>query len=93
MRGTEDGFRLSPGHPTNGSAAYKEHMKTKKRISKKIKRIGCFEYGYIRKPSEMLGAMYPHRPHWWIQHLGNGLDAIYKTKRECFEWMKLWDLR
>jgi hypothetical protein len=78
---------------TNGSAAYKENMKTKKRISKRIKRIGCFEYGYIRKPSEMLGTMYPHRPHWWIQHLGNGLDAIYKTKRECFEWMKLWDLR
>jgi len=62
----------------------------KRKIGTKTRRKGCFEYGYVARPSQMFGKMIPFSPHWWAQYLGNGLDATFKTKRECLVWMREW---
>ena len=57
----------------------------------KIYKVAGFEYAYIRSPKDMAGTMYPFRPHWWAQYLGNGESAMFDTKAECLAWIKEWD--
>lgn len=58
-----------------------------------VNRTPCknFEYGYVRKESELSGRMYNFRPHWWAQYLDDGTSDIFDTKAECLAWMKSWN--
>ena len=57
----------------------------------KIYNVPGFQFAYIRSQKDMCGTMYPFKPHWWIQYLGNGESAIFDTKSQCLEWIKEWD--
>jgi hypothetical protein len=54
-------------------------------------RDGAFQYGYVRKPSDMAGTMQPFRPHWWAQKLSNGAWEIFDSRERALAWIKDWD--
>lgn len=57
----------------------------------KIHKRRGFEFGYIAKPEQMNGAMLPEfKPTWWVQYLGDGTQAFFKTRRECLDWIREW---
>ena len=57
----------------------------------KIYSVPYFEYGYIKKPSDMYGTLTPFRPCWWVQYLGDGQSKLFDTKKQCLQWIKEWD--
>lgn len=50
-----------------------------------------FEYGFIAKPSDMIGTLEPFRPCWNIQADGDGTQAFFDSLDECLEWADEWD--
>ncbi|NBV78217.1 hypothetical protein EBR66_08725, partial [bacterium] len=67
--------------------------KTRKKRSARIFRKDGFEYGYVSKPSQMIGRMEPvFRPHWWAQKISDGTYQIFNTKKKMLDWIKEWDL-
>jgi hypothetical protein len=47
------------------------------------------------EPSEVNRTEIIHRrrrllPTWSVQHLPDGTQAFFNTKRECLEWIKRW---
>jgi hypothetical protein len=57
----------------------------------KIYETSGFVYAYIRSPKHMSGTVYPFKPFWWVQNLGDGLQEYFDTKEQCLQWIKEWD--
>ena len=62
-------------------------MKRRKRVTKTERReppeVNHGMDGIVRKRRRLL-------PVWSVQHLPDGTQAFFNTKRECLEWVKRW---
>ena len=57
----------------------------------KQNKIVGFDCGYVSKPSQMCGTMYPFKPHWEVQYLGDGMMDIFDTPQQALQSIKEWE--